>query len=181
MDSKDWRKSSKSPKDEDAKTIRKYYGRRFEDYVGEQIREAMERGDFDNLPGAGKPLTFLENTYAGDKSLGYHLLKSNGYAPQEVELAKEIRTERERIETRMAKIRHQGTHLRSRRVPPFPSEKRAYNAAVEKAAAEYERALRELNRKILTLNVTAPILMHQTPLPVEQLLQQFRNECPLFP
>nr|HET6903833.1 DUF1992 domain-containing protein [Ktedonobacteraceae bacterium] len=180
MDSKDWRKSSKQPREEDARTTGKYYGRRFEDYVNEQIREAMERGDFDNLQGTGKPLTFLENTYAGDKALSYHLLQSNGYAPQEIELAKEIRTERERIEAKLAKIRHQRANLRSRRVPPFPSEKRAFNAAVEKAAAEYERALRELNRKILTLNVSAPILMHQTPLPVEQLVQQFRDECPLF-
>jgi len=181
MDSKDWRNYSDTQrKDEEAATIRKYYGRRFEDYVSEQIREAEARGEFDNLPGVGKPLRLLDNVYAGDKALGYHLLKSNGYAPQEIELAKEIRVERERIETRVAKIRHQGHHLRSRRVPPFPSEKRAFNAAVEKTAAEYERTLRELNRKILTLNLSTPALMHQTPLPVEQLVQQFRDDCPLF-
>ena len=28
----------------------------FESWVDRQIREAMERGEFDNLPGAGKPL-----------------------------------------------------------------------------------------------------------------------------
>ena len=28
----------------------------FESWVERQIREAMERGEFDNLPGAGKPL-----------------------------------------------------------------------------------------------------------------------------
>lgn len=184
MDIKDWRKSSakdKSPKDEDVSPVRKYYGRRFEDYVGEQIRDAQARGEFDNLPGAGKPLSFLsEASFAGDKSIAYHLLKNNGYAPQEIELAKEIRTERERIETRLAKVRHQGRHLRSRRVPPFASEKRAYNATVEKAAAEYERVLRELNRKILTLNVSAPIPLHLVPFQIEQLVQQFKNDCPLF-
>ena len=184
MDIKDWRKSperDKLPTEEDVPTARKFYGRQFEDYVSEQIREAQERGEFDNLQGAGKPLRFLDDAFAGDKALTYHVLKSNGYAPQEIELAKEIRVERERIETRIAKIRHQGRQLRSRRVPPFASEKRAYNAAVEKAAAQYEKALRELNRKILTLNVSAPLPLHQTPLPVEQLVQQFRNDCPLFP
>ena len=28
----------------------------FENWIDRQIREAMERGEFDNLPGAGKPL-----------------------------------------------------------------------------------------------------------------------------
>lgn len=184
MDSKDWRKSSerdKLPKEEDMPAPRKFYGRRFEDYVSEQIREAEARGEFDNLQGAGKPLSFLDDTATGDKRVAYHLLKSNGYAPQEVELAREIRKERERIEARMAKVRHQGRQLRSRRVPPFASEKRAYNAEVEKAVAVYDRALRELNRKILTLNVSAPVLLHQPLLPVEELVQQFRDECPLFP
>ena len=181
MDSKDWRNYTDAQrKEEEALTIRKYYGRRFDDYIGEKIREAEARGEFDNLQGAGQPLRLLENIYAGDKSLSYHLLKSNGYAPQELELAKEIRAERERVEAKVAKIRHQGQHLRSRRVPPFPSEKRAFNITVEKTAAEYERVLRELNRKILTLNLSTPVLMHQTPLPVEQLLQQFRDDCPLF-
>jgi DnaJ homolog subfamily C member 28 len=183
MDSKDWRKSrerDKLPKEEDVSAVRKFYGRRFEDYVSEQIREAEARGEFDNLQGAGKPLSFLDDTSTGDKRVAYHLLKSNGYAPHELELAREIRNERERIEARLAKVRHQGSQLRNRRVPPFASEKRAYNAAVEKAATEYERALRELNRKILTLNVSAPVPLHQPPLPVEQLVQQFRDECPLF-
>jgi hypothetical protein len=31
----------------------------YESWVERQIREAMERGDFDNLPGAGKPLPGL--------------------------------------------------------------------------------------------------------------------------
>ncbi|MEV7966962.1 DUF1992 domain-containing protein [Sphaerisporangium sp. NPDC088356] len=37
-------------------TDRKPPGVSFETWVDRQIREAMERGEFDNLPGAGKPL-----------------------------------------------------------------------------------------------------------------------------
>ncbi len=33
------------------------------DFVEEQIRLATERGDFDNLPGAGKPIEGLSRTY----------------------------------------------------------------------------------------------------------------------
>ncbi len=182
MDFKDWRKTpDKQPSQETERAKEnKYHGRRFFDYVGEQIREAQARGDFDNLPGAGKPLNLSDNPYAGDSAQGYHLLKSNGYAPFEIELAKEIRNEVKRMEARLARVRQQGQSLRSRRVPPSPSEKRAYNAAVEKASAAYAATLRELNRKILTLNVSAPSIMHKPLFDVEQQVQDFNAANPLF-
>jgi DnaJ family protein C protein 28 len=182
MEFKDWRTSADKPggKEENASKIRKYYGKRFEDYVSEQIREAMERGEFDNLPGAGKPLNLDIDPYAGDKAMGYHLLKSHGYAPKEVELAKEIRTEFERAGRKLDLLRHQSRTLRSRRVPPFPSEKRAFNNAVQKAVSAYEETLRDLNRKILTFNVITPPIMHKQMYDVEKLVQEFRESCPLF-
>src|SRR5579859_923719 len=154
MEFKDWRKPpDERPTDAKPAARRKYYGKQFEDFISEQIREAEARGEFDNLQGFGKPLNLANNVYAGDKAAGYNLLKSNGFAPQEIELAKEIRIEHERAETKLARLRQQGRALRSRRVPPFPSEKRAFNTAVEKAAADYEQTLHDLNRKILTFNL----------------------------
>ena len=44
-------------------TERKPAGMRFETWVERQIREAQERGEFDGLPGAGKPLTGLTGHY----------------------------------------------------------------------------------------------------------------------
>ena len=44
-------------------TERKPAGMRFESWVERQIREAQERGEFDNLPGAGKPLPGLTGSY----------------------------------------------------------------------------------------------------------------------
>lgn len=41
-------------------TERKPPGDSFETWVDKQIREAVDRGDFDNLPGAGKPLRGLD-------------------------------------------------------------------------------------------------------------------------
>ena len=181
MEFKDWRKASNEREAASESPMRKkYYGKGFEDYISQQIREAEERGEFENLQGFGKPLNLNSNVYAGDKAVGYNLLKSNGYAPQEIELAKEIRTEYERAQTRIARLQHQGRALRSRRVPPFPSEKRAFNTTVEKAIANYEKTLHDLNRKILTFNLMTPIPMHQPMLDVEKLVQDFREACPLF-
>jgi hypothetical protein len=62
-----------------------------EKLIEEKIREAMERGEFDDLPGKGKPLD-LEAYFATpeDVRLGYSVLKSAGCLPIEVELQKEI-------------------------------------------------------------------------------------------
>ncbi len=179
MDFKDWRKSPNKVKiKSEPPKPGKYYGKQYHDYIEEQIREAQERGEFDNLRGTGKPLNLDENPYAGDKAMGYNLLKSNGFAPAEVELAKEIRTESERAEARLERIRQRGRILRMRRLPPSATEKRVHNALVQKAAAEYERTLRELNRKILSLNLTTPTTMHRPLFEVEKLVQRFRESCP---
>ncbi len=183
MDFKDWRKVAKNP-DENEQTGRpvgKLSGRQYRHYIEEQISEAMSRGDFDNLAGTGKPLNLEDDHLAGDKTSAYRLLKQNGYAPPEIELLKEIRRENERVEQQMNRLRSRATVLRSRRVPPFPSEKRAYNDYVEKAATAYEDKLCALNRKILTFNLSVPATMHMTFLDVEKKMQQFREACPLLP
>ena len=47
-------------------TERKPLGTSFETWIDKQIREATERGDFDNLPGAGKPLPGANQPYDDD-------------------------------------------------------------------------------------------------------------------
>jgi DnaJ family protein C protein 28 len=158
----------------------RYHGKRFGDYIDDQIREAEERGAFRNLPGFGRPLNLDTNPYAGERALGYSLLKSNGYLPAEIELAREINRDLEGLETRRTALSKRGRDLRRRRIAPFASEKRAYNTAVNKALAEYETTLRELNRKILTLNVSTPAAMHRAPLDIERMAREFREACPLF-
>jgi DnaJ family protein C protein 28 len=181
MDFKDWRKppSEISAKDQVAAPNR-YHGKRFADHIEQQIHEAEERGAFRNLPGMGQPLKLETNLYAGEKALGYSLLKGNGYLPAEIELAREISHELERLETRRTALSRRGRELRRRRLPPFASEKRAYNTAVSNALAGYEASLYELNRKILTLNLSTPASMHRVPLAVEQMVREFREACPLF-
>jgi hypothetical protein len=44
-------------------TERKPPGVSFESWVDRQIREAADRGEFDDLPGAGKPLPGLDKPY----------------------------------------------------------------------------------------------------------------------
>lgn len=181
MDFKDWRKAPENTSDApETPKLGRYRGKQYLDYIDEQIREAQARGDFDNLPGAGKPLHLDENPFSGDKALAYSLLKQNGYAPPEVELAKEIRTRFEKAQEKLEKLRQQRKSLCARRIPPFASEQRAFNDALEKATAQYDQLLLELNRKILNLNLITPSSMHMPMFDVEKLVQEFRNSCPFL-
>jgi DnaJ family protein C protein 28 len=62
-----------------------------QDLVENQIRKAMENGEFDNLAGTGKPLRFEENPYEPPELRMIHkILKDNDFAPYWIELGKEI-------------------------------------------------------------------------------------------
>lgn len=59
----------------------------------EKIREAMEKGLFDNLPGSGKPLKLDDDSRVPDDlRVAYRILKNSGHLPPELELRKEIIT-----------------------------------------------------------------------------------------
>lgn len=61
------------------------------DLVEEQIIKARQRGDFDNLAGAGKPLDLEENPFEpAEMRMAYKILKDNDFAPYWIELGKEI-------------------------------------------------------------------------------------------
>ncbi|HVF47936.1 MAG TPA: DUF1992 domain-containing protein, partial [Pyrinomonadaceae bacterium] len=69
-----------------------------ESAIEQQIRAAIERGDFDNLSGKGKPLDLdaYFNT-PEDMRLAFGMLKSNEFVPDEVEKLNEIARLRESI------------------------------------------------------------------------------------
>lgn len=62
------------------------------DKLAEQhIREAIERGELDDLPGAGKPLKLADDALVPEElRAGYRLLKNAGYLPPELQLSREI-------------------------------------------------------------------------------------------
>lgn len=69
-----------------------------EKHIDKMIREAMARGEFKNLKGEGKPLE-LDNYFATpeDVRMGYSILKSNEFLPEEVDRLKEIGEIRQQI------------------------------------------------------------------------------------
>jgi hypothetical protein len=75
----------------------------------DRIREAMERGEFDDLPLFGKPLRFESDAFVPDDlKLGYKILKDAGFLPPELELRKEIAT----LETLLREVEDGDERLR---------------------------------------------------------------------
>lgn len=66
----------------------------------QKILEAMARGEFANLPGAGKPLRLEDDSMVpGELRISYKVLKNAGCIPPELELRKEIITLRDLLRT----------------------------------------------------------------------------------
>lgn len=56
-----------------------------------RIAEAIARGDFNRLPGAGKPLVYEDDSWIPpDLRLAYKILKNAGFVPPEIEQRREI-------------------------------------------------------------------------------------------
>jgi hypothetical protein len=63
----------------------------FEKIVEERIRRAFENGEFDELSGAGEPLTLEDDSNVPEElRLAYKILKNAECLPPEIELRKEI-------------------------------------------------------------------------------------------
>jgi len=121
--------------------------------VEDQIREAIERGEFANLPGAGKPLDLAENPYTPEElRLAYKILKDSGYAPLWIELHKEI-------EADIAAAGRLAENYRQ-----LAANERPLETALAYLRDAYAQRLTEINEKIKSFNLLVPIARLQKPL-----------------
>ena len=70
------------------------------DEIAEQrVAEARDRGELDNLPGAGRRQTLDDDAMVPEHlRAGYRLLKNAGFIPPEMQLQREINTVEELLE-----------------------------------------------------------------------------------
>jgi len=75
----------------------------------EKIKEAIAKGEFDNLPGKGRPLD-LDAYFATpeDSRMGYSLLKNADVIPEEMELLKQIETLKRSLDSCTSEIEKRG-------------------------------------------------------------------------
>ncbi len=63
----------------------------FERIAENRIRDAMERGELDDLPGKGRPLVFEDDSFVPpDLRMAYKILKNAGFLPPELQATRDI-------------------------------------------------------------------------------------------
>jgi Domain of unknown function (DUF1992) len=76
--------------------------RQWESAVDKQIREAEERGEFDNLPGRGKPLHL--DDWDAEWGIAYHVLKQAGETLPWIALGRDIEAAQARLRRMLAQV-----------------------------------------------------------------------------
>ena len=153
--------------------------------VNKQIKEAMDRGEFANLPGKGKPLKLDTNPYLTPQArMVNRLLKENGFAPRWVELEKEIKQEKAQLERVLINLKARRERLAAI-VQQYPHRRGAISRTFEqeraRALAHYSEKLENLNRKVQRVNLLMPTRNRQYAFVNRaQALARFQKVCPSF-
>lgn len=140
----------------------------FESAVDKQIREAMERGEFDNLKNRGKPLDLARDpNVPEDWEMAFNLLKNAGFAPDWIETRAQVEREREKLFAPF------GRFLSN------PPAKPADRARVrDKLVEQFRAQATELNRLIDTYNLKAPNLqVHLHRIRIEEDIDKFLRQA----
>ena len=151
--------------------------------VNKQIKEAMDRGEFANLPGKGKPLKLDTNPYLTPQArMVNRLLKENGFAPRWVELEKEIKQEKAQLERVLINLKARRERLAAI-IEQYPHRRGAVSRTFEqeraRALAHYSEKLENLNRKVQRVNLLMPTRNRQYALLNRaQALARFQKVCP---
>lgn len=125
-------------------------------YIDRQIRKAMEDGEFDNLPGRGKPLNLPDDEHApDDMRLAYKILQDNDLAPDWIMLGQDIDT---KINDWLNRLRRAAQAYRAAMVAPDATANTRASAARswQTAQAKLMASGAKLNQEIAVYNLKVP-------------------------
>lgn len=152
--------------------------------VEEQIQEAMRKGAFENLPGAGKPLHLPRNPYlAPDMEIAFKILQDHGFAPEWIEADKDVRAHVAKWRKALARgwrSYHEAVALAEQKPEPWRTiRRRQADGAWERRWAALERELAQLNREIDIVNLKIPLAwLRRSRLDAQRELDKARlGEC----
>jgi DnaJ family protein C protein 28 len=142
---------------------------RIESLTEKRLREAIERGEFDDLPGKGEPIDLRENPFEDpDLRMVHRLLKNAAFAPAWIEERKDIEAELVAAETKLSqawKLFGQGGE---------PSSE----AEWQRCEKEFREKIRELNQRVRIYNLKAPAaVFHRRHIDADKIVESIRGSC----
>ena len=140
---------------------------RLESLTEKKLREAIENGEFDDLPGKGEPIDLKENPFEDpDLRVVHRLLRNAGFAPAWIEERKDIDAELEAARTKLS--RAWALFGKGRKAPSDPEWDRIVREFREKVA--------ELNNRISIYNLKVPAaVFHRKRIDAEKLIEAVRD------
>jgi DnaJ homolog subfamily C member 28 len=136
---------------------------RLESLAEKMLREAIENGEFDDLPGKGEPLDLKENPFEdSDLRVVHRLLRNAGFAPAWIEERKDIDAEFEAARTKLSRAWLLfGTSGKS------PSDHEW-----ERSLREFREKVAELNQRIRIYNLKAPAaVFHRRHIDADKVIE----------
>ncbi|MBI5670312.1 MAG: DUF1992 domain-containing protein [Chloroflexi bacterium] len=127
---------------------------KWDSHIDKAIRQAIEDGQMDNLPGAGKPLRLDNDPHTPDDvKMAYKILKDNDLAPDWMLTGRELaeREQKLRDQVQRAARAYQAGLTDADSAARIRAE-RAWNRAQQKLALDIAR----YNRDLATYNLKAP-------------------------
>jgi DnaJ family protein C protein 28 len=139
---------------------------KWEPLIDRLIRESMERGEFDDLPGSGEPIDLAENPYEKPELRSVHrLLRNAGFAPAWIEEQKDIDDQFQKAQS----------ILRRARQLYCEGGKDLDNPQWRRAIKEFRERVDELNQRIRIYNLKAPSTsVHKKVIDADKILSELR-------
>jgi len=144
---------------------------RWESLIDKNIREAMERGEFDDLAGKGQPIDLRENPYEDpDWRTAHRLLRNAGFAPAWIEERKDFDVQLESARADLARawmvLQNARTH----------EEKHSAETRWQNATQLLRERVADLNRRISAWNLKTPGLgFHRKRIDVELEISRLKG------
>ena len=140
------------------------------DFIGRiaegKIKEAMEEGKFDNLPGKGKPIIFDDDPMTPPHlRMMNRILRNANVLPEWMQIFRDIESERKQIvDMRVRLIReNQKWAARLAHTPMLPGVVRQYTAWHATGRAGYLKLLKSVNNSVLKFTLVAPSTAQPIP------------------
>jgi hypothetical protein len=142
---------------------------RVESLAEKRLREAIENGEFDNLPGKGQPIDLQENPFEDpDLRVVHRLLRDAGFAPAWIEERKDIDAELALAQTKL-----------SRAWALFGENGKTPSAAEwARSVKEFRELVAELNQRVRIYNLKAPAtIFHRKHVDIEKIVESVKRNA----
>ena len=128
-----------------------------------KIREAMAAGEFDNLPGHGKP---LDMDKLGE-DVATKIMRNSGYKPAWADKKKKLDSERGAVISTLRSCMQEIEARAGACAAPMSLELVRTNSNWQLKAPEIEEAIKAYNKKVTDYNLAMPAQLHMHMLSLE--------------